>query len=42
MIAGFEETSEERILLDGEDVVGVPPFKRATNTVFRVTRSFPT
>jgi ABC-type glutathione transport system ATPase component len=35
MIAGFEEPSEGTVLLDGEDVTGLPAFKRATNTVFQ-------
>lgn len=41
MVAGFEEPSEGRIVLDGEDVSGVPPFKRATNTVFQSYALFP-
>jgi putrescine transport system ATP-binding protein len=35
MVAGFVEPSEGRILIDGVDVAGVPPFKRPTNTVFQ-------
>jgi spermidine/putrescine transport system ATP-binding protein len=41
MIAGFEEPSEGRVLLDGEDVTGLPPFRRATNTVFQTYALFP-
>jgi spermidine/putrescine transport system ATP-binding protein len=41
MIAGFEEPSEGKVLLDGEDVTGLPPFKRATNTVFQTYALFP-
>src|ERR687891_1862405 len=41
MIAGFEEPSEGTVLLDGEDVTGLPPFKRATNTVFQSYALFP-
>ena len=41
MVAGFEEPSEGRIVLDGEDVSGVPPFRRATNTVFQSYALFP-
>ena len=41
MIAGFEEATEGRVLLDGEDVIGVPPFKRPTNTVFQSYALFP-
>jgi spermidine/putrescine transport system ATP-binding protein len=35
MIAGFEDPSEGTVLRDGEDVTGLPAFKRATNTVFQ-------
>jgi spermidine/putrescine transport system ATP-binding protein len=35
MVAGFEEPTEGRILLGGEPVTGVPPFKRNVNTVFQ-------
>jgi spermidine/putrescine transport system ATP-binding protein len=35
MVAGFEEPTEGRILLAGEPVAGVPPFKRNVNTVFQ-------
>ena len=41
MVAGFEEPSEGRVLLDGEDVTGRPAFKRATNTVFQSYALFP-
>src|SRR3954451_13720235 len=41
MIAGFEEPSEGTVLLDGEDVTGLPPFKRPTNTVFQSYALFP-
>jgi putative spermidine/putrescine transport system ATP-binding protein len=41
MIAGFEEPSEGTVVLDGEDVTGLPPFKRATNTVFQTYALFP-
>jgi spermidine/putrescine transport system ATP-binding protein len=41
MVAGFEETSEGRILLDGVDVTGLPPFRRPTNTVFQSYALFP-
>jgi len=36
MVAGFERLSDGRILLDGVDVVDLPPFKRPTNTVLRM------
>src|ERR671910_1469751 len=41
MVAGFEEPSEGRVLLDGEDVTGMPAFKRPTNTVFQSYALFP-
>src|SRR5512145_891109 len=41
MVAGFEEPTEGRILIDGVDVAGVPPFKRPTNTVFQSYALFP-
>ena len=41
MVAGFEEPSEGRILLDGDDVSGLPAFRRATNTVFQSYALFP-
>jgi spermidine/putrescine transport system ATP-binding protein len=41
MIAGFEEPSEGAVWLDGEDVTGLPPFRRATNTVFQSYALFP-
>jgi spermidine/putrescine transport system ATP-binding protein len=41
MVAGFEDPSEGRVLLDGEDVTGLPAFKRPTNTVFQSYALFP-
>jgi ABC-type nitrate/sulfonate/bicarbonate transport system ATPase subunit len=41
MVAGFEEPSEGRVLLDGKDVTGRPAFKRPTNTVFQSYALFP-
>jgi spermidine/putrescine transport system ATP-binding protein len=41
MIGGFEEVSEGRILLGDADVTELPPFKRATNTVFQNYALFP-
>jgi spermidine/putrescine transport system ATP-binding protein len=41
MIAGFEELSEGRLKIDGADVVGLPPHKRPTNTVFQSYALFP-
>jgi len=41
MIAGFEQPSEGKILLDGEDMTGTPPHKRHVNTVFQNYALFP-
>jgi spermidine/putrescine transport system ATP-binding protein len=41
MIAGFEEPSEGTVLLDGEEVTGLPAFRRPTNTVFQSYALFP-
>jgi spermidine/putrescine transport system ATP-binding protein len=35
MIGGFADPTEGRILLDGQDVTGLPPNKRDVNTVFQ-------
>jgi len=41
MIAGFEQPTRGRILLDGVDQVGVPPHRRNVNTVFQQYALFP-
>ncbi|MGH7499291.1 MAG: ABC transporter ATP-binding protein, partial [Gemmatimonadales bacterium] len=41
MIAGFEQPTEGRILLDGNDVSRVPPYHRNVNTVFQHYALFP-
>jgi spermidine/putrescine transport system ATP-binding protein len=41
MIAGFEQPTEGRILLDGTDVAYTPPHKRNVNTVFQNYALFP-
>ena len=41
MVAGFEKPTEGRVLIDGEDVTGLPAFKRPTNTVFQSYALFP-
>jgi spermidine/putrescine transport system ATP-binding protein len=41
MIAGFEEPTEGRILLDGADMQFTPPHKRNVNTVFQSYALFP-
>ncbi len=40
-IAGFEDISSGRILLDGTDMEGVPPNRRPTNMVFQSYAIFP-
>jgi ABC-type Fe3+/spermidine/putrescine transport system ATPase subunit len=41
MVAGFEEPSEGRVLIDGEDMADRPPHRRPTNTVFQSYALFP-
>jgi putrescine transport system ATP-binding protein len=41
MLAGFEEPSEGKILLDGKDLAGVPPYRRPTNMMFQSYALFP-
>ena len=41
MIAGFEQPTEGRILLQGRDVAGSPPYDRDVNTVFQDYALFP-
>jgi len=41
MIAGFEQPSSGQILLQGQDVVGSPPYDRDVNTVFQDYALFP-
>ena len=41
MIAGFEQPSSGRVLLEGVDVSRVPPYKRNVNTVFQQYALFP-
>ena len=41
MVAGFEEPTSGRVLIDGSDVQGQPPFRRPTNTVFQSYALFP-
>ena len=41
MIAGHEEPSEGRILIGGEDVVGLPPVRRGTAMMFQSYALFP-
>jgi putrescine transport system ATP-binding protein len=41
MLAGFEQPSGGRILLDGRDVSGVPPHRRPVNMMFQSYALFP-
>ena len=41
ILAGFEEPTEGRILLQGKDISGVPPYKRPTNMMFQSYALFP-
>jgi spermidine/putrescine transport system ATP-binding protein len=41
MIAGFEQPSEGEILLAGQPIAGVPPYRRNVNTVFQHYALFP-
>src|SRR3954467_10719183 len=41
MLAGFEQPSEGRILLDGADISGVPPHRRPVNMMFQSYALFP-
>jgi spermidine/putrescine transport system ATP-binding protein len=41
MIAGFEQPTSGRVLLNGADVSRVPPYKRNVNTVFQQYALFP-
>ena len=41
MIAGFEQPTSGRVLLDGTEMAGIPPNKRNVNTVFQSYALFP-
>ncbi len=41
MIAGFEDPTEGQVLIDGDDVAGLPAHRRPTNTVFQSYALFP-
>jgi len=41
LLAGFEMPDEGRILLDGEDISGVPPHRRPVNMMFQSYALFP-
>jgi spermidine/putrescine ABC transporter ATP-binding subunit len=41
ILAGFEQASAGRVLIDGEDMAGVPPNRRPVNMVFQSYAVFP-
>ena len=41
MLAGFENPTEGQILLDGENLSGVPPYRRPVNMMFQSYALFP-
>jgi putrescine transport system ATP-binding protein len=41
LLAGFETSSAGRIRLDGEDLVGLPPYRRPVNMMFQSYALFP-
>jgi spermidine/putrescine transport system ATP-binding protein len=41
MIGGFEDPTEGRVLLGGEDITDAPPYRRDVNTVFQSYALFP-
>ena len=41
LIAGFLEPNAGKVLLKGENITGVPPYKRPVNTVFQKYALFP-
>jgi putrescine transport system ATP-binding protein len=41
MLAGFEEPTSGRIMLDGQDLRGIPPYRRPVNMMFQSYALFP-
>lgn len=41
IIGGFEEASSGQVLFEGNDIAGLPPYKRCINTVFQKYALFP-
>jgi len=41
MLAGFEQPTAGRILLDGQDLAGMPPYRRPVNMMFQSYALFP-
>ena len=41
MLAGFEEVTEGKVLLEGKDLSGIPPYRRPVNMMFQSYALFP-
>lgn len=41
IIGGFEEPTEGKIIFEGKDITGMPPYERQVNTVFQKYALFP-
>ena len=41
IIGGFETADSGRVIFDGQDISGIPPYKRRVNTVFQKYALFP-
>ena len=41
IIGGFESADSGRVIFDGQDISGIPPYKRRVNTVFQKYALFP-
>lgn len=41
MVAGFDDPTAGSVLLDGQDLAGVPPYRRPTNMMFQSYALFP-
>lgn len=41
MLAGFETPTSGQIFLDGQDLAGIPPYRRPTNMMFQSYALFP-
>jgi putrescine transport system ATP-binding protein len=41
MLAGFEQPTSGRILIDGDDMAGIPPYERPVNMMFQSYALFP-
>src|SRR5207237_5878569 len=41
MLAGFETPTAGRILIDGQDMAGIPPYERPVNMMFQSYALFP-